>query len=88
MSVKLTDEQRRALAEQGGPVPIEDDQTRKVYFLIDEEFHRRALEALRQQEDLEAIQQGIAAMEAGRTIPLAEADRRIRRELGFPSREA
>lgn len=89
MTPKLTDEQRQAIRAGGGqPVPVEDEQTHTVYVLIDQETHRRAVEALRQQEDLDAIQAGINAMEAGRTIPLAEADTQIRQELGFRPRGA
>jgi len=55
--------------------------------LTDEQ--RQAIQSLRrqQEEDLAAIRAGIRDMEAGRVVPLSEADRRIREELGFPPRK-
>jgi len=88
MSVKLSEEQRRALTElQGAPVEVEDDETRKVYVLVDQSLHRRGMRALQEQEDLAAIRQGIEQMEAGLGQPLDEADAEIRKELGFPPRQ-
>jgi len=73
MLLKLTPEQREALHRSGGPVSAEDEETHRVYFLIDEStFH-----ALRRQEDLNAIREGIADMEAGRVVTLDELDARI-----------
>jgi len=84
MTAKLSDDlQRAADAQADTPVAAEHDGTQKVYYIYTEHMHHKASQALRQQEDLDAIQAGIEAMEAGRTIPLAEADRRIRQELGF-----
>lgn len=40
-----------------------------------------------QQEELDAILAGIDALEAGPTIPLDEADRRVRQEWGFRPRK-
>jgi predicted transcriptional regulator len=77
----LTEEQREALALQPDGIEVEDPETRKVYVLADAELHRRALEALANQEDREAIQAGIADMEAGRVLPFEEVDRRIRAKL-------
>jgi predicted transcriptional regulator len=49
-----------------------------------EEPVREAVRTLRQQEeDLAAIQEGLADMNAGRYRPLAEVDAKIRKELGF-----
>lgn len=87
MTPKLTDDQRRALrSHPEGAVPVEDEQTHKVYVIVDQEVHLRAMEALREQEDLAAIQAGINEMEAGRVIPLEEVDARIRQRLGMPPR--
>ena len=84
---KFTDNIRQALQQNPGKaIPVEDDQTHRVYFVYTEDLHLKATEALRAQEDLAAIQAGIDAMEAGRTIPLAEADKQIREELGFRPR--
>lgn len=84
---RITDEQRRALAaQQDQPVPAEDDQTHKVYFIYTADLHERAVRAMRQQEDHASIARGITQMEAGEGRPLAEADAAMRRELGFPPR--
>ena len=83
MKASLSDEQRQALDQQPDGIEVEDVQTQKVYFLTDAELHRRAMQALRRQEDHDAIQAGIDDMEAGRVTPLAEVDRDIRKELGF-----
>ena len=87
MKASLSDEQRRALDQQPDGIEVEDARTQKVYFLTDAEVHRRAMEALQRQEDHDAIQAGIDDMEAGRTMPLEEADREIREELGFGSKK-
>lgn len=79
MTPKLTQEQREALNRSTGPVPVEDEQTRRIYFLVDEPtFH-----SMQQQEDIAAIQDGIADMEAGRVAPLDEVMERIRSSLGL-----
>ena len=64
---------------------IPDDESQRVYVLIDAELHQRAMTALQQQQDWESIQEGIAQADAGDSMPLAEADRRIREEFGFPA---
>jgi len=86
MNTKLPEELRQAIQEHPSGLRLEDQQTHMVYVLLDEETHRRAMRALREQEDLEAIGRGIAAMEAGEGRPLAEADAAMRKELGFPPR--
>jgi predicted transcriptional regulator len=73
MTPKLTAEQREALSRQGSPVAIEDEQTRRVYFLVDPAM----LESLREQADMAAILQGVADAESGRVQPLDEAFRQI-----------
>jgi predicted transcriptional regulator len=84
---KLSEEQRRALRDHpNGPIPVEDEQTRKVCVLVDAATHQRAAEALSQQEDLAAIQAGIDDMEAGRVATFGEVDARIRAKLGMPPR--
>ena len=87
MTPKLSEEQRRALAaKEGRPIPVEDDQTHKLYVLVGEDLHRRAMQALKEQEDLAAVREGIKQMEAGLGQPLEQADAEIRNELGFPPR--
>ncbi len=87
MNPTLSDEQRRALRKRpDGPVRVEDQQTHRVYVLVDQTTHERAMDALQQQDDMHAIQAGIDAAAAGRVALLDEADRRIREQLGFPPR--
>ena len=81
MTPKLTPEQREALSHGDGPVPVEDGETKRVYFLVDE----LTINALQQQEDLSAIRAGIGDMEAGRVVSLEELDARIRARLDLPA---
>ena len=78
MTPKLTQEQRAALDQSDGPVLVEDDQRNRVYFLVDESTFNK----VQQQEDLAAIREGIADMEAGRIVTMEELDARIRARLG------
>ena len=79
MSPKLTDEMRAALkARPEGMVEIEDDQTHKIYFLIEQPQARRLLgETLRRE-----LQIGFDQADRGESEPwdiqetLAEAHRR------------
>jgi D-arabinose 1-dehydrogenase-like Zn-dependent alcohol dehydrogenase len=81
--IKLTQEQRAALAEYPDGVPCHDDATQRVYFLVDEQTHQQAMAALKQQGDLVAVGNGIAQMQAGAGTPLAEAREELATELGF-----
>lgn len=78
MTPKLTSEQREALDHSAGPIRVEDDQRRRAYFLVDEETFTN----LQRCDDLAAIRQGIADMEAARVVSLEELDARIRARLG------
>lgn len=51
MIAKLTEEQRQALQDRpGGPVEVEDDQTRKLYVLVaKDDFRQMVDEELRRQ---------------------------------------
>jgi hypothetical protein len=85
---RITDEQRQALsAHQGSPVPAEDDQTHRRYFIYSEDLHEQAMQALREREDYASIARGIQQMEAGEGRPLAEADAAMREQLRFPPRQ-
>jgi hypothetical protein len=87
MTPKLSDDQRRALKNHSeGAIRVEDEQTHKLYVLVEEDLHQRAMEALQQREDVAAIQAGVDAAAAGRVATLDDADARIREKLGFPVR--
>lgn len=85
MTPKLTDEQREAI-QQSDSIMVEDDQTRKVYFIIDGDLHDRAIQALEEHDARRAIRAGIDDLEAGRIIPFADVDARLRDKLGLPPR--
>jgi len=84
MTIKLPAELRQAIQQNPDSLRLEDEQTHAVYFVIDEETHRRAMQALREQEDHAAIREGIEQMEAGEGRPIADVDVDIRKEFGFP----
>ena len=88
MTAKLTKELSAALHATGeGELEVVDPETSQLYFIVDCETHRRAMEALRRQQDRAAIAQGIAEMEAGQGMPLAEAFNDIRADLGLRQRQ-
>ena len=65
-----------------GPLPIEDDQTQQVFFLLDQ----ATLSKLQQEADRAAIREGIADMEAGNVVAFEEVDARIRAKLAIAPR--
>jgi hypothetical protein len=81
--VKLTKEQRIALQKNPEGVSCEDTTTDRVYVLVEEQIHRRAMHALKQQQDLDAIRRGVAQMEVGGGMPIQEARVQLAQELGF-----
>jgi predicted transcriptional regulator len=81
MNPLLTPEQSAALQAHEGELRVTDPTTQRVYVLVDDETHSRAMEALRRREDRQAIQAGIEDMEAGRMQPAEEAHRHGREEL-------
>lgn len=87
MTPRISEDQRQALLDRPeGPIPVEDEQTKRRYVLVAEETHQRAMRALEGQEDLSAIQAGIDDMEAGRVVAFEDVDARIRAKLGLPLR--
>ena len=86
MKTVISDEQREALGQRPEGVEVEDPLTQRVYILTDVEIHRRAMQALRRQDDRAAIQAGIDDMEAGRVVPFEDVDCIIRAKLGLPPR--
>lgn len=82
MIAKLTKELADALNATGeSELEVIDPETSRLYFIVDSETHRQAMEALRRQQDRDAIAQGIAEMEAGEGIPVAEARKLTRDRL-------
>lgn len=81
MNPLLTPEQSAALQASEGGLRVVDPSTQRVYVLVDDETHGKAMEALRTREDYQAIQAGIEDMEAGRMQPPEEARRQGRDEL-------
>lgn len=77
MTPKITAEQRAALDHSDGPVAVEDDETKRRYFLVDE----ITFASMQQKDDLAAIAEGIVDMEAGRVSSLGEVILRIRDQL-------
>jgi predicted transcriptional regulator len=85
MTPKLSEQQRLALeANPEEAVEVEDEQTHRMYVIIDQDLHRRAMDALERMEDVAAIRAGFAAAAEGRVSTLEEVDARIRQKLGFP----
>ena len=81
--VKLSDEQLEALEQSPDGISCEDTISRRTYVLVEEDVHRRAMQALKQQLDLEAIRRGVAQMEASGGMPVEDARRQLAQELGF-----
>jgi hypothetical protein len=86
MSPKLTPEQREAIRQHGGAVEVEDEETREVYVIVAGDLHQRAMQALEEHDARQAICAGIEDLEAGRVVPFAEIDARLRKKLGLPER--
>ena len=87
MPPRLTDEMRHALNQHPDqPLAVQDEQTHQIYVIVDQSVHQRAMQALRQQEDIAAIQAGLDAADEGRVSTVEEMDARIRQKYGFPPR--
>ncbi len=88
MAAKLTTELADAVrTSSSSGLEVIDPSTNRIYVILDEETHRRAMEALRQQEDdWAAIQQGIGQADAGGSMSLADSEQQIREQFGFAPR--
>ena len=86
MNEKLPAELRDAIRRNPDQLWLEDEQTHDVYVMVGEETYRRAMRALQEQEDWNAVQQGLKQREQGLGQPLAEVDAEIREEFDFPPR--
>lgn len=88
MTAKLTKELAAALHATGDrELEVVDPDTSRVYFIVDSEMHRQAMDALRRQQDRAAIAHGISEMESGLGTPLNEAFDDIRANLGLRQRQ-
>jgi hypothetical protein len=82
MTAKLTKELAAALHATGdSELEVVDPETERTYFLVDSDTHRQAMEALRRQQDRDAIAQGIAELEAGEGISIEDARKLTRERL-------
>ena len=82
MTAKLTKELADSLHATGdNELEVVDPDTERTYFLVDSDTHRQAMEALRRQQDRDAIAQGIAEMEAGDGISVEDARKLTRERL-------
>lgn len=70
-------------AIDGDELQFVDPETQRVYFLIDSETHRRARAAMQQQEDWEAIQEGVVQAKRGESVSADEFRKQIRDDYGF-----
>lgn len=80
MNPKLTSEQREALRRDRGPIPVEDDETHEIYFLVD----KAMLDEVERCAEQAAIRQGVVDLEAGRVITLDDLDTRIQSRIRRP----
>ncbi len=88
MTAKLSKELADALHATGeSELEVVDPGTNRTYVIVDSDVHRRAMEALRRQQDRDAIAQGIAEMEAGEGTTLDEAFDEIRANLALRQRQ-
>lgn len=88
MTAKLTKELAAALHATGeSELEVIDPDTQRLYFVVDADIHRQAMDALRRQQDRDATAQGIAEMEAGEGTSLDEAFDDIRAILGLRHRQ-
>ncbi len=82
MIAKLTTELAAALHATGDrALEVVDPETSRVYFIVDSATHQQAMDALRHQQDCEAIAQGMAEMEAGEGMAIEEARQLTRERL-------
>jgi predicted transcriptional regulator len=70
MITYLTPDQASALQAGGNaPMQIVDPTTRRVYYVIDSGL----LAEMERRSDLDAIREGVADMQAGRSVPIDQA---------------
>lgn len=77
MTPKLTSEQLDAIRQSPGPVRVESEETREVFFLVAE----ATLDSLQREADRTSILKGISDLEAGRLLTLDQLNSRIHEQL-------
>lgn len=88
MTVKLNDDLQQAVdAQADRPMAAEHEPTRKVYYIYTELMHQKASQALREQENNDAIAEGLRQMENGEGRPLNEVDAEMRKDFGLQPRQ-
>jgi hypothetical protein len=76
-----------ALRAQGGlELEVIDPETLREYVVVGAGMHREAMEALRCQQNLQAIARGFAELQAGQGMELSVAMDSIRETLGLLAR--
>ncbi len=84
MSIELNQELVNAIFSVGhANLEVIDPRTQKTYVFVERETHRQAMEALRRQQDREAIAQGIRQMEAGQGESIEQAFTDLQEQLGY-----
>lgn len=82
MPPDLSNEMISALRTANGrELEVVDPTTQRVYMLVEAGLYQRAMEALRLQQDREAIAQGLSELETGDGIPIEEARLQTRARL-------
>jgi len=82
MIANLSEELVAALRASGaGELEVIDPATARVYLIVDGALHREALDALRREQDRDAIAQGLAELEGGLGISTEEARRQTKQRL-------
>ena len=83
LTLALSDAQRAELAAKPGSVHVRDTESQQDYAIVDLDWLRNAHRALHEQEDREAIKEGLRDVEAGRTYSLEEVERRMQDRFGI-----
>lgn len=87
MIAKLTQELTAALdATANRELELVDPETQRRYVLVDSDIYHQAMEALRIQQDREAIATGLEQLEAGEGRTVDESFQSMRTRLGFAPR--
>jgi len=84
MATRLSKDLVSALHAAGDDgIEVVDPDTHRVYQIVDRETHRRAMQALRERQDRNAIAEGIAQMEAEEGKPAERAFEEIQARLNL-----